>query len=247
MFKWLTLFIFSLGTYGYGFQVEFPNDTFDVVGSGKTRSVIIENVNQDVIALDISVAPRSIDIDGNETLGLSSPDFDIYPAQLLINPGEDAIVTIVWKGDVPKSERAFRVVSRQIPFNDASMYKNGPIEIEMARRFLHAAYVAPPGVTPNIVLASITPSQNAIKKELVLTIQNIGFAHKILSRGRLRITHYSDENGRSIALNSPLDIPLFKDNKRINLLAGGSYRFIADWPENLPSTNVLKGVLREFQ
>lgn len=246
MIKWLMLFVFSFATCVYGFQVEFPQDTFGVIGSEKTRSLIIENVSQDVIALDVEVLLRSIDIDGNETLDANSPDFDIYPSQLLINPGDDAVVTIVWKGEIPKSERAFRIVTRQIPFSDSSMYKNGPIEIEMARRFLHAAYVSPPGVTPNIVLESVVSSQNAIKKDLVVTIKNVGEAHKIISTGRLKLTQYSDETGKPVVLKQPIDVPLFKDKRRINLLVDGSYRFICDWPEKLPSSNGLKGVFSEL-
>ena len=231
----------------YGFQVDFLKYNFDTAGSGGTRSLIVTNKETNLLAVEISVATRDIDVDGNETLGEPSKDFDIYPAQLLINPGEDANVILVWKGAVnPSHELAYRVISSEIPFHDSSSFKAGPIQLLVGRRFLHAAYVTPPNVKPNIRIQSLTSSENAGVLSLVVMVENAGAAHKIVSKFAVRVTH-SVSAGKSVPLARPLEIRDPSFSKRFNLLPGGAMRFVVPWPISLPLGAVFQGEILDVR
>ena len=238
--------LFAIGIPVYGFQPDFPKNTFDITGSGKTRSLLITNKDPNILAVEISIVPREIDSDGQEFLGDPSPDFDVYPPQVLINPGEDAYVTLVWKGEKAlSSEQAYRVVSNEVPFQDGSKFQSGKIQLVIGRRFLHAAYVKPPKVKPDIRLSALTVSANATTTNLVVTLENRGKAHQIVSDFGVSITNYVDD-GRVIPLDKPvlLKDPAFR--KRVNLLVGGRREYVIPWPAGLPKKE-LRGVVTDVR
>jgi fimbrial chaperone protein len=229
-----------------GFQVDFPKATFDVFGQGKTRSLIVMNKGENLLAVEIAMARRTIDSDGNESLGEPSSDFDIYPTQLLINPGEDANVTLVWKGTtVPNYELAYRIESKEIPFNDASQVKIGSVQFLVGRRYLTAAYVTPPGAKPNVRLHSLVPSTNGTQKELVVTVENVGTAHKIVANFSVNVTHRVD-GGRDIPLSVPVTLTDPQFRQKFNILVDGKRAFTIPWPATLPFGS-LKGVLSHVE
>lgn len=231
----------------YGFQVDFVKYNFDTEGSGMTRSLIVMNKGQDLLAVEISIATRDIDMDGHETLGAPSTDFDIYPTQLLINPGEDANVTLVWKGTgKPDRELAYRVISNEIPFHDDSSFKAGPIQLLVGRRFLHAAYVTPPNVKPNIRIQSLTPSENEGVASLVVMIENVGTAHKVFSGFAVKVTHRVS-GGKLLPLERPIELRDPSFSKKFNLLPGGVLRFVVPWPDSLPSGAVFQGEILDVR
>ena len=241
--------VFVLFLYGLvsssivlAFQVDVPKDTFNPAErSGRTRTVLITNKNQDLIAVELAILSRNIDLDGNEPEGGASSDFDVYPSQLLINPGEEAYVTLIWKGDMPKKELAYRIESKDIPFNDSSQVKMGLVKLLVGRRYLNAAYVTPPGAKPNIQLFSMVPSANGDQKELVVTLENTGTAHKVVSNFAVNVTHRV-EGGREVVLSQPVVLTDPKFRQKVNILPDGKRRFIMAWPENLPLAP-LKGAL----
>lgn len=231
----------------YGFQIDFLKDTFDSLGFGRTRSLTITNKGADILAVELEIVPREIDIEGQETTGASSPDFDIYPAQLLINPGEDANVNLVWKGTQSLSqELAYRVVTKEIPFHGASEFKSGPIQLVVGRQFMHAAYVAPPAVAPKIGLQSLTVSENGTARDLVVVVENTGTAHKIVSGFSVMITDLVATGGTARPIEKEIEINAAQFSQKINLLPGGRRRFVVPWPENLPKM-ALKGRLVNVQ
>jgi fimbrial chaperone protein len=227
----------------YGFHIDFPKDTFEVTGSGRSRSMIVTNVGNNLLAVEVSVVPREIDSEGNDVLGEPSSDFEVYPSQILINPGEDANVSLVWKGvTVPSRELAYRVVSKEIPFHSASEFKSGPVQLLVGRRFLHAAYVTPPRVSANLRLQSLAVSANAELAEMVIVLENSGSAHQIVSGFTIVATHRVDERGNAYPLARPVEIRDPKFSAKVNLLAGGIRRIVIPWPTNLPK-QPLKGTL----
>lgn len=235
--------IFSLSVSVFGFQVSFPVGVFDVQGSGKTRSLVIENKNPDLLAVEISVVSRSINDYGVESQGEIATDFDVYPSQLLINPGEDAVVSIVWNGKPPTTERAYRVVTKEIPFNDDRAYKSGPIQVQIGRQYLHAAYVAPPGVRSKIVLESVRVSRNSTTAEMVIVLKNAGTAHQIVSNAELKVVGILSDEDKKIMLKSPINFSLIDSRGRFNLLAGNRYEIVVPWPSGLALSQSIEGEL----
>lgn len=250
MMKDLVFFVLGFVFFGlpiYGFQVDFPKDTFDVDGSGMTRSLLVMNKGRDLLAVEISIATRDIAVDGQETLGEPSMDFDIYPTQLLINPGEDANVTLVWKGAMKVDrELAYRVTTKEIPFNDSTIFKTGSVQLLVGRRFLHAAYVTPPNVKPNIRIQSLIPSENEGVASLVVMIENVGTAHKIVSGFAVNVTHRVI-GGKLVPLARSIEIRDPSFSKKFNLLPGGALRFVVPWPDSLSPGAVLHGEILDVR
>lgn len=224
----------------YGFQIDFPKSTFSLGGSGRTRSLLVTNKGTDLLAVEIAVLPREIDMNGEEILGSPSPDFDIYPTQLLIGPGEDANVSLVWKGtSMPSKEVAYRVESKEIPFNDSSKFQSGMVDLLVGRRFLHSAYVTPSGVKSDVRVKSLEPSGNTDLRELVVIIENGGGLHKVISGFYIKVTASIDEKGHVTPLRNEVVVNHPQFEQKINLLSGGSRRWAIPWPENLPKTRLV--------
>lgn len=229
------------------FQVDLPKPVFDLSSPGNKRSLLVLNKGQDILAVEVGVLSRAIDLDGNEPESAPSLDFDVYPSQLLINPGEEASVTLLWKGTsvVPTQEVAYRIETKEIPFNDSSQVKVGAVQLLVGRRYLTAAYVTPPGAKPNLRLYSLVPSGNEGQRELVVTLENAGTAHQIVSNFAVTVTHRV-EGGRDLPLSSPVVItdPVFR--QKVNILPDGKRRFVIPWPSNLPLAS-LKGSLTNVE
>lgn len=250
MMKWMLFFVLGLFFWGgaaYGFQVDLRKENFDTEGSGKTRSLIVMNKGTNLLAVEIAMVTRHIDVDGQETLGGPNIDFDIYPSQLLVNPGEDAHVTLVWNGTVkPDRELAYRLITKEIPFHDDASFKVGSIELLVGRRFLNAAYVTPPNVKPNIRLQSLTASENKGVSSLVVVIENVGTAHKIVSGFAVNATHRVS-GGKGVPLARPIEIRDPSFSKNINILPGGAMRFVIPWPADLPEEKGFQGEILDVR
>ncbi len=217
----------------YGFQLEFPKDTFGLEGSAKTLHAILSNKEDSIQAVEIAMKTRTLDMYGNETLE-DTDDFDIYPSQVLVAPGEDADVVIVWKGAAPDRELTYRLEAKEVPFQASSEFRTGAIQLTVGRRYLYAAYVTPPGVRPSIRLDSMRRETNDKgADELVVVLTNAGTAHQILKRFDISIEKILNDSQASL-LVSPQTVsdPIFQS--RFNIFPGGVREFRIPWPENLP-------------
>lgn len=86
-----------------------------------------------------------------------------------------------WNGETPEKELAYRIIAEQVPLNieDEEQTNQG---IQMLLRYMAALYVNPGGVKPDIKVSDVKKEGD----EILLTIENNGDAHQILSNPRIQ-------------------------------------------------------------
>ena len=179
----------------------------DFAPSGKRASQLfrIENPDEKRIAVQISVATREMDMDGNETNVDASDSFIVYPSQLLVDPGETGTVRVKWTGDPnPASELAYRIIAEEIPLGDPEPGEEQGAGIRIVFRYVGNIYVLPRGAEPNVVLVSASAeSAPDGSRRLVLVFHNQGTSHTILRNLSLRFTRRTEAAAGAPAAGDP--------------------------------------------
>jgi fimbrial chaperone protein len=207
--------------------------TFTPTGSGASQAFRVENDSDQSIAVQLSVVHREMAIDGKETLTDAENDFAVFPAQLVLLPGEGRAVRVQWLGDAaPKGELAYRLIAEQLPVElNPQQTQNSRIRVLI--RYEATVYVTPPGVAPNLAILSAAPAAASAKPMLEITVQNRGSQHAILHN--LTLTLRPKAGGSSVALAGEQVSGMVEEN----VLAGHTRRFLLPWPAGLPLGEVV--------
>jgi P pilus assembly chaperone PapD len=69
------------------------------------------------MAVDLAVYPRDLDMDGEPVRELGAPaaEFTVYPAQIILQPGDRARVQVLYKGKKVGADKAYVLYSREVP------------------------------------------------------------------------------------------------------------------------------------
>lgn len=219
--------------------------SFDPSGPGATRSFQLENDSKGDMAIEVSIATRTVNLDGkeiNEKTAEIENQFLIYPPQLLLKSKEKRTVRVSWVGDKnPKSELAFRIIAEQLPVQtEKSDPKAKGAVIKMLLKYVGAIYITPTGAKPELVVQEAKPLIDK-QSSLSITIQNKGTEHKILSNLSLKLTPVSAHKSENLGKNTQnpassifLQPKQIKEISAQNLLAGATQRFTIPWPQGLP-------------
>lgn len=205
--------------------------SFAPVGRGAAQAFQVVNGSGDTpVAVELYMVTRAYDLNGQEINNRKEAEenFLVYPTQVLLQPGEAQTVRVNWLGEAePNKELAFRLIAEQLPgLTDTETTRTEGREVSLTTlvRYAASVYITPAGVSPDVVIESATHQKNAQgKDELVITFQNKGTSHFILSD----IDYTLTVNGKSVTTNLS-EIPIS------NLLAGDKRRFVVPWPEGLP-------------
>jgi fimbrial chaperone protein len=205
--------------------------TFKPVGREATQSYQVVNDKQERLAVEVSMVKRQMDLLGKETYQPAEDDFLIYPAQILLEPGETQTVRVTWLGDpAPKQELAYRLVAEQLPVNLSKPQQNRtqPIgQIKLLIRYLGSVYIRPENIKPHVVLKAVSPQPApGESQQLSLIVDNQGTAHAILKNVKLNL----NVTGSAITLRSE---QLQAMNNAV-ILAGNQRQFTLPWPQDLP-------------
>lgn len=215
-------------------RVELSSDTFSPSGRSANRNLFVTNNSQKMVALEVYAQSRAINpITGIDELG-DVEDFLIYPNQLLLQPDEQQVVTLTWVGDQDlKTERAFRIIVEELNLSlDDDEANNDQMTVKLATltKIIKAAYVAPSGAKPNVVVsASNIMQQDNGKKTIRLTLDNRGTAHQMLKQTELSVTPI-DANGVAAA---PMQWAPDALNGVLNILANSQRVIDVPWPDGL--------------
>jgi len=205
--------------------------TFKPAGREATQSYQVVNDKQERLAVEVSMVKRQMDLAGNETYRAADDDFLIYPAQILLEPGQMQTVRVTWLGDPnPKQELAYRLVAEQLPidFGKSQQSPSKPVgQIKLLMRYLGSVYIRPENIKPNVVLKTVEPQGSQDKQQqLALTLHNQGSAHATLKNVKLNLK----VAGSAMTLRPE---QLQGMNNAV-ILAGNQRRFVIPWPQNLP-------------
>ncbi len=193
------------------------------------------------IPVEFSIYPRSIDLDGKVTYDTSkaSPEFVIYPAQVILYPGDVQKVQIQWISDKPiTKEIVFGLIALQVPVNlegNNQEFKNTQGGVTILTRYEGIIVVKPKITRSEVVVDTVYSQPDSLKKiNLVMHLKNIGSGMQLTKNMRLTIAPL-DSKGRivlqkKITLNPTLSASATKHA----LFAGQVRRYSIPWPEEIP-------------
>jgi fimbrial chaperone protein len=204
---------------------------FDPSGRGASRVFRVENDSEKRVAVQISIFQRTMTIDGQEENTPAEDDFMVYPAQMILKPGEVQSVRVKWLGNPdPERELSYRIFAEQLPINLTKEKQSGA-KINLIVRYLGSIYIVPKGAKANVEIASIAPSAGPDgERRMSIVFQNRGTAHAILRDLQLTLK----AGGKKIQLRGEHLEGIAGEN----ILAGAARRVILPWPPELPEGEV---------
>ncbi len=210
--------------------------TLNPSGRGANGVFRVENESNEKVAVQISMAKRSMDQDGKETLTPATDDFVVFPPQIALDAKQSQVVRVRWVGNANlEQEGAYRVIAEQLPVN-LSKGEIRKAKINLVVRYLGTVYITPKKVRPELVLDSVSAvkGDNGARR-LMITFHNRGTAHALLGELKLHVTS-SDKTGQDSKITLTPD--QLKGVAGENVLCGHKRTFLVGWPENLKDGNL---------
>ena len=212
------------------YQLSPSSLTLEPSGSRSTGSFQVRSTGNQPVAVEIRVTERQMDLNGRETRPDAEDDFVIYPPQILLQPGQVQTVRVTWLGEPnPGYELPFRLIAEQLPiaFDEPEVeVTTVVVRISALYNYVASLYVAPRGVSSNVVLESVSHQNINGQDALVVQFHNQGTAHKLLTGLHLTL----QAGGQTVTL-SPEQLQGVSGE---NLLAQNQRQFTVPWPAGLP-------------
>lgn len=215
-------------------------------GSGGDSSAFLRLSNRAAqpVAIEVAINEFDRDLDGRGIVGREADeDFIVYPAQLILMPGDETSVQVRWIGDVVSDvERAFALTTREVAIprkeSDASEASEGArINVTVLTNYDVRIYVTPRGARPNVTVETTNVQTQPAGNALEVTLANRGTAHGSL-RDLSLILMPLEPGGTSLRQSAVTlaasDVP----GMSAALLAGGRRRLLIPWPAGLPPGSV---------
>lgn len=150
-------------------------------GKKATKSFRVINTGKEKVKVEAELYSRKIDINNNEKREETS-DFTLFPPQLEVEPGKSRVIRVSYVGKKVETEKAYRLVVRQIP--DINKKKKEGAQIDFLFEYVASVYVTPPSAKADIVVEKSLK----ISDQLEITFKNRGNKHVLLRRYNLRVT-----------------------------------------------------------
>jgi fimbrial chaperone protein len=206
------------------------------------------------MAIEMKVIKRELDISGRvfHTSDETDENFVIYPAQMILFPGEMQMVFIQWAGNPqPDKELVFSFIAENVPIelkskkNDEEIKDKVRLEVRTLVRYEGLIFVRPPKVKPDVVVESANVEMDeAGKPQLIVVLHNQGSARQKLAGMSLTIVPVQGDQAE-VDKAFTYKPPLPKDQTTHSLYAGYKRRCVLPWPEALPVRPVKVSVIFE--
>jgi P pilus assembly chaperone PapD len=195
------------------------------------------------MAIEMRIVKREMDISGHVSYASDETDdnFVIYPAQMILYPGEMQMVYVQWAGNaLPEKELVYSLIAENVPIDLKSAKKDeeenskARIEVKTLIRYEGLIFVRPSKVIPDVVVESANVEMDeAGKPHLNLVLYNRGSARQKLAGMSLTVVPVQgDHAGIDKAITYKPSLP--KDQTTHSLYAGYKRRCILPWPESVP-------------
>jgi fimbrial chaperone protein len=231
--------------YAYSFSPSLV--TLRASGSDSSAFFRLENKGMKPTAVEITIHEHNKDIDGKTIPGApADDDFIIFPAQLVMTPGDEVGVQVRWIGDPALSaERAYTLLTREIPIPRKPADESSAgirIEVTVLMNYEGRIYVTPQGAKPKVVVESVTehpqaPEGNPGATEsavLEVVLMNQGTAHQAMATLSLVVTPLSPTG--TLLKQHAVKIAASKiQGMTPHLLAGERRRLRTPRPAGLPA------------
>ena len=233
----LIIFI-SLPTFAY----TLTPTTMKLKDSGSESSGFMQLANKgtEPEAIQFTIYEHSKDPDGKAIRGNDASDqFIIYPHQVVMMPGDEVSVQVLWIGDpVLDAEQAFTLLSQQIPIPRKVTVQPDSIdkltlEIRILMNYEGRVYITPQGAKANIITTSVNQVSGTNSPEMIeIIFENQGTGHISVSDKSLVFVPLDSAGAQIEQQAITLDtgkIPAM----RPHILAGGKRRLLIPRPESL--------------
>jgi fimbrial chaperone protein len=170
-------------------------------------------------------------------------DFIVYPAQVILMPGDETSVQVRWIGDsLSNIERAFALTTREVVIpqkeqEQADAGEGARININVLTNYDVRIYVTPRGAKPNVTVEATSMQTQSEGNMLEVTLANRGTAHhslRDLSLLLMPVEPDSTSLRQSPVTLAARDVP----GMSAALLAGARRRLLIPWPAGLPIGSV---------
>ncbi len=227
--------------------------TLRTVGSGSSTFLHLANKAMKPVALEITIHEHRRDLDG-KTIPIqgaeANDDFIIYPAQLVMMPGDEVSVQVRWIGEPAlDSERAYTLVTREVPIprkaaDQADDSTGARIEITVLTNYEVRIYVTPPGAKPKVVVESVAERTQAEPADegpvgaasalLEVILANQGTARQVMTNMSL-VFMPLDPAGKPLKQHAVTLAATKVPGMSSPLLAGDRRRLLIPRPAGLPA------------
>jgi fimbrial chaperone protein len=230
-----------LPAQAFAYTVEPSVLRFGVSGGDSSAFLRLSNRAPQPVAIEIVINEFDRDPDGRGVLGREAEDdFIVYPAQVILMPGDETSVQVRWIGEVASSvERSFALTTREvsIPRRDREQTDTGEgmrVNVNVLTNYDVRIYVTPRGAKPKVAVEATSVRTQAEGTLLEVTLANRGTAHHPLRD--LSLILMPLEPGGAVLRTSPVtlaarDVP----GMSASLLAGGRRNLVIPWPAGLPA------------
>lgn len=148
-------------------------------GEGSVATFRVTNDGTSRIAIRFRLMSRDLALDGSETNSPADSLFAVYPARVLVEPGNSAAVKIQWRGkETIKSERCFRFVAEEVPV-DAGKY--GASGLRVLFRYIASVYVGTGDLAPSLSVFVRPAVNSAGVKGFSIEVSNNGTRHVVVN------------------------------------------------------------------
>lgn len=194
---------------------------FSPAGRGATQVFRLENTTAEPAAVEIGVKSRKMETNGDDILGDADDQFSIFPAQVVLQPGQVQTIRVQYTGPAQiTAERAYRLIAEQLPVDVGQVAQTGG-RMRLLVKYVASAYVVPANVKAVLSVPQARLVRDAQGAWMEVTVRNEGTTRKILTGLKLGV-------GDRI-----LDTAALKGMAGENVLAGATRVFRIPAPTNL--------------
>lgn len=174
----LFLLIFCLHVSNlYAFKFSPMSITINPSSGEKSTVAYLENDSSSPIAIQITLANRVMDSNGNETYPEVVDELQVYPSQMIIPPYEKKSIKVTYTGkDIGEIEKAFRIISEQLPI-EVDKKEKKKTNVKILLKYIAALYVDNGKTESKINVSAV----NFLNKEIEIKIANEGSKHQVLT------------------------------------------------------------------
>lgn len=206
-----------------GFKLIPIQAEFRPSGSEAVQSFRVENPDAEPVAIEISIAKRTMNENGEDQLTPDEESFVVVPQQILLRPQQVQAIRVQYVGPAELAgEAAFRMVAEQVPLDAKSQESGGKLRLLV--RYMASLYVAPAGARSLLAVESVERAAAPDgSPRLALVMVNRGNAHQITTEALLAVKAGA---GAAVEVKPP-------ELGGQNFLAGVRRRFLVAVPAGL--------------